>query len=198
MLYWMSVPALWALTWRERFSRLPKTLASLCCPSRTDPPCGENDLRTCRHTLNIPVVRSKKSIQRVTLRLQEVPHPPAAVRRWGRLALRAAGHGDAPLPHRGEAAAGGPAGWHSRDAASPQRALQNPGRRLCPENKWGLTGGGSEGPQKGEKEEKWGVSKEWKEICRGGGCWSQGKLSAGLDSKQRKLGLLLYSQKFQI
>lgn len=171
MLCWMSVPALWALTWRERSSRLPKTLASLCCPSRTDPPCGENHLPACRRRLNI----SKKSIQRVTLRLQEVPHPPAAVRRWGRLALRAAGHGDAPLPHRGEAAAGGPAGRHSRDAASPQRALQNPGRRLCPENERGLRGGGSEGAQKGEKEEKWGVSKEWKEMCRGwGGCWSQG------------------------
>lgn len=81
-----------------------------------------------------------------SFRLQEVPHPSAAVRRRGRLALRAAGLGDAPHPHRGEAAARGPARRHSRDAESPQRALQDPGRRLCPENSRGVTvrGGGED------------------------------------------------------
>lgn len=94
----------------------------------------------------------KKLIPCVPLHFQEVPHPPAAVRRRGRLALRAAGHSNAPFPHRGETAAGGPAGRHSRDAASPQRTLQNPGRRLCPENKRGLRGGGGiKGAQRGKK-----------------------------------------------
>lgn len=71
--------------------------------------------------------------------VQEVPHPPAAVRRRGRLALRAAGLRDAPHPHRGEAAARGPARRHPRDAEPPQRALQDPGRRLGAENSRGVT-----------------------------------------------------------
>lgn len=57
------------------------------------------------------------------------------------MALRAAGHSNAPLPHRGETAAGGPAGRHSRNAASLKRALQDPGRRLRPQNSQGLRGG---------------------------------------------------------
>lgn len=44
---WMSAPVLWALTWRERFSRLPRTPTSLCSPSRTDPPCGKTWKFTC-------------------------------------------------------------------------------------------------------------------------------------------------------
>lgn len=52
--------------------------------------------------------------------------------------LRAAGHSDATLPHRGETAARGPVGWHPRDAASSQQTLQDPGRRFSPENGQGV------------------------------------------------------------
>lgn len=188
---WMSAPALWALTWKERFSRPPKMPASPCSPSHTDPPCGKP-----RHTggifwsINANVVGGRQASSECSREqifslflillphLQEVPHPPAAVWRGRRLALWAAGHGNAPLPHRGEAAAGGPAGRHSRDAESPQRALQDPRRRLCPKNSWGVRGevweearGGKGGLRRGEKkklgvvEEVRGNEKAKKSVC---------------------------------
>lgn len=101
------------------------------------------------------LVELKKIVLSCSRHIQEVPHPPAAVRRRGGLALRAAGHGYSPHPHRGEAATGGPAGRHSWDAASAQRALQNPGRRLCPQKsrgvkEWETRGrGGREGEKGG-------------------------------------------------
>lgn len=147
---WMNVLVLWALTWRERFSRLLRMLVSLCSLSHTDPHCGKKV--TTKKTVyqliclfhayfSTPVsIACTKLVCKVfhfpdfnfLSHPQEVPHPPAAVRRRGRLALWTTGHSDTSLPHWRETASRDSAGWYSRDAASPQWALQNPWRRLCP------------------------------------------------------------------
>lgn len=84
-----------------------------------------------------------------SLRSQEVPLPPAAVRRRGRLALREAGCLHSSLPARRETPAGDAALGNSQDAAAPGGVVPHSGGGQRPAEPRG--GGGGERDGGGER-----------------------------------------------